>query len=243
MKAVFIADAHLKHTADEGYRSLMQFLDTIPEVDRLFIVGDFFDFWFYREGRVYPEFAAVVERMIRLKQGGVQIALCEGNHDFFMRSYFSDKLGMTVYADWAHVDLDGRRIFLSHGDTIDRSNRKYLFLRKVFRSKPFYHLQRIMPLTFLWKMAQFSSLASKELTIESQDLIAAKMETYSHSRFQEGFDAVVLGHCHKPLIKEYMLADRMRTFATLGDWIRHHSYLYLEDGRFELKYFPYLAPS
>jgi UDP-2,3-diacylglucosamine hydrolase len=95
----------------------------------------------------------------------------------------------------------------------------------------------MIPLALIWRLARLSSITSKELTLESQDLITDKMEMFSRGKFQEGFDAVIMGHCHKPLLKESMIEGRKRTFATLGDWINHYSYLFYEDGLFTLKYF------
>jgi UDP-2,3-diacylglucosamine hydrolase len=234
MKAVFLADTHLKNADDDGYHSLMHFFDHMATVDHLFIAGDFFDFWFCRNGRVYPEFSPVIDKLVDLKQRGVHIILCEGNHDFFMESFFSESLGMTVFTEWASIDLDGRRILVSHGDTVDETNRRYLLLRKILRSRMFYRIQRNIPLFLLWKIARLSSMMSKELLTESENWMAEKMEAFSQEKFKEGFDAVILGHCHKPLIREYVMDGRKRTFATLGDWVKHRSYLYYEDGRFTL---------
>jgi len=236
MKAIFLADAHLKNADDDGYRHLMHFLDTMQAVDNLFIAGDFFDFWFCRDRRVYPEFLSIIEKLVNLRDHGVHIVFCEGNHDFYLGSYFSEGLGMTVFTEWANIDLDGQKILISHGDTVDESDRRYLLLRKILRSGLFYRIQRNVPLGLLWKIARLSSIVSKELSKESQNWLATKMEIFSQEKFKEGFDAVIMGHCHKPQIKEYMIDGRRKTFATLGDWVRHHSYLYYENGHFALKY-------
>ena len=84
MKAVFISDAHLKHSADERYVRFMQFLDDLREgkvrslvdarelgrektsIDHLYIVGDFFDFWFCRSDHIHPEFRLVISRLLDL---------------------------------------------------------------------------------------------------------------------------------------------------------------------------------
>ncbi len=203
-------------------------------VERFFIAGDFFDFWFCGQDQVYPEFAEAVERLAEIQAAGVQVSLCEGNHDFFLTDFFSKSLGMEIFTEWAVLDLDGHKVLLSHGDTIDRRNRKYLLLRKVLRSRLFYRLQRKLPAAFLWRVARISSRVSKELTVASQAALAAKMEDFSREKFQDGFDAVILGHCHTPLLKEYVLGDRKKVFATLGDWSEHRSYLYYEDGGFSL---------
>ncbi len=203
-------------------------------IDHLFIAGDFFDFWFCGHDQVYPEFAEVVERLEEIQAAGVQVSLCEGNHDFYLGDFFSKSLGMSVFPEWAVLDLDGHKVLLSHGDTIDRRNRKYLLLRKVLRSRIFYRLQRRLPVSLLWRLARVSSRMSKELAIASQEALVEKMQAFSREKFQDGFDAVILGHCHKPLLKEYALGDRKKVFATLGDWSAHHSYLYYEDGSFVL---------
>jgi len=95
MKAVFLADAHLKNSSDESYRSLMEFLDSVANINQLYLVGDVFDFWFSRNGRVYEEFIPIIEKLADLHTKGVHVIFCEGNHDFYLESYFSARLGMS----------------------------------------------------------------------------------------------------------------------------------------------------
>ncbi|NCP78923.1 MAG: UDP-2,3-diacylglucosamine diphosphatase, partial [Desulfuromonadales bacterium] len=46
MKAIFIADAHLRQPADANYRALLKFLDRQADgLDALFLLGDIFEFW------------------------------------------------------------------------------------------------------------------------------------------------------------------------------------------------------
>ena len=175
--------------------------------------------------------------MVALKQEGVRISLCEGNHDFFLADYFSHRLGIDVYPDWAEFNLDGLRILVSHGDTVDRGNRKYLALRGFLRGSFARHLQRLLPLELLWRLARLSSEMSKEMSRESQDRLAEVMYRFALEKFHEGYDAVILGHCHKPLLRETLSGDRKKTFVTLGDWITHDSYLLFDEGRFTLQRF------
>ena len=263
MKAIFIADAHLRQANSTGYQTLSLFLSRIradmgapadlaigqqghigqtaqPQklaIDSLFVAGDFFDFWFAKSWHIYPDFGPIVERLIALKDQGIAISLYEGNHDFFLNDYFGCCLGMTVAPESGTFDLDGLRVYLAHGDTVDQKNRGYLRLRGLLRSLPVYRLQKRLPLSLLWKVAQLSSRLSKELTGGSQEALIGKMEAFSRNKFREGFDVVILGHCHEPLLKEYVIGGRRKIFATLGDWIAHYSYLYYADGRFDLARF------
>jgi UDP-2,3-diacylglucosamine hydrolase len=172
-----------------------------------------------------------------LKQQGVRICLCEGNHDFFLGDYFTGRLGIEVYPEWAEFEIDGLRVLVSHGDTVDRGNRKYLALRRLLRSRFARALQRLLPLKLLWRLARLSSKMSKEMSGESQDRLAEIMHRFALGKFQEGYDAVILGHCHKPILREALYDGKPKTFATLGDWMANDSYLSYHDGRFSMNRF------
>lgn len=258
LSCLFLADAHLRDEQDANYQALLRFLSHIKGrgsaqepsravgqcstsesdiiIDHLFILGDFFDFWFSRRSKIYPGFRPIVDRLIHLKKEGVTIHFCEGNHDFFMKPYFSGILGMDVHEDWAALNLEGRKTLIGHGDLVDQTNRRYLFLRKILRSRPFFFMQKMLPLSILWALARKSSLASQELMGGAQGAIMARMVTFAKESFQEGYDAVILGHCHKPQLQKLIVEGEggTKTFVTLGDWIAHYTYLLYDDHGFHL---------
>ena len=247
MKAIFLSDVHLKRLTDPGSERCMIFLDhllgkgketqepfndTMITTDLLVIAGDFFDFWFERNGIVYPEFRPVINKLIQLKQSGVKISFCEGNHDFFLSDYFVKALDAEVIEEWASISLDGKRILISHGDTINRRDTKYLLLRRFLRSAFFYKLQLALPAPFLWRVAQIISGFGKTAKAQSAHNLLEKMRAFSSRKLRDGFDAVILGHCHKHLLEEIMISGKVKTFAVLGDWVRQFSYLCYENGNF-----------
>ncbi len=256
MKTVFLSDAHLKRSTDERYGQLLRFLADLragrirsivdaPElgrehapIDDLYILGDFFDFWFCRPDAIHPEFQWVIGALVELQKSGVCIHLCEGNHDFFLKDYFQDVLGMEVFEEWAAIDLDGLRTLVSHGDTADRSDRLYLAFRRFLRSRFFYTFQRLLPSSLIWTLANMTSQASKNLNSDNSGYLLEKMQTFAEEKWRENYDAVILGHCHKPVVQTFNAAGRERTFVTLGDWITHYSFLYCEDKRFFLSFYP-----
>jgi UDP-2,3-diacylglucosamine hydrolase len=234
MKSVFLSDAHLKSRKDKGYDYLLRFFDSIrKDTDHLFIVGDFFDFWFCDENNMYPDFRLMVDKILELNGNGVSVNLFEGNHDFFLSDYF-DKYDVNIFPEGASVDLDGKRIFVSHGDTVDSSNTCTLFLRSVLRSRLFYVLQKSIPASIMWKVSKMASSMSRKHFQGSSDDIADNMKSFSVRKFGEGYDAVILGHCHQPVMKQFVSDGRVKTFVALGDWITHFSYLVCKDGEFYL---------
>lgn len=234
MKAVFISDAHLKKRYTEGYENLLCLLDFVKEdLTDLFIVGDFFDFWFCGNGNIYPEFQTIINKLLELKDRGITINLFEGNHDFFLEEFFGTH-GINVFPDGAAVNMDEKTIFVSHGDTIDTTNKPYLFLRHILRSRVFYETQKYLPSPVLWKIAAASSKMSKDHLARPLEGLTEKMKAFSMKKFEEDFDAVILGHCHQPVIEQYLINGRKRTFAILGDWINCFTYLLYNDGDFVL---------
>ena len=255
MKAIFISDAHLKRANDEKYSQLINFLSDLKEgmarslidsgelskekapIDDLYIVGDLFDFWFCQKEKIHPEFKLIINKLIELQKSGISIHLSEGNHDFFMGEYFKNILGMEVFDEWASVKLDNLRALVAHGDTIDKTNIKYILLRKILRSCTFYHFQRFIPASLRWAIAGFSSAVSKEMTIENGEALVKKMFSFALIKLGEDYDAVILGHCHRPVLRQCIIAERKKTFVALGDWIRHFSFLYYENNKFFLGYY------
>ena len=234
MRAAFFSDLHARGTADA---SILDFLRDIGAgLDQLFVVGDLFDFWFSRDGVVYPGFQPIIDCLTAMQRRGVRIHLFEGNHDFFLADYFTRCHQIEVYTAEAQIRLGGRTVYIAHGDLVDESDRGYRLLRKVLRSAAFYGLQKRLPLAMLWGLARKSSDASKEYLAKPQEGLAAKMEEFALAKFSVGADAVILGHCHLPLYKTHEMAGRTRHFALLGDWLFHRSYLMLDGDRFDLRF-------
>jgi UDP-2,3-diacylglucosamine hydrolase len=175
--------------------------------------------------------------LVELQKAGIRIHLSEGNHDFYLREYFHDVLGMEVFEEWADVKMKGVRALIGHGDTTDKANLKYLLFRKFLRSRPFYHFQRFIPARVRWVLAGFSSAASKEMTIDAGDELVEKMLSFAVNKFQEDYDAVIVGHCHQPILRHYTFGGKKKTFVALGDWIKHYSFLYYENKNFILGYY------
>lgn len=255
MRAIFISDAHLRRVSDERYGKLLNFFNDIISgkigaaddsdktgtspafIDDLYIVGDLFDFWFCEKKKIYPEFVSVIDKLIELKKSGIRIHLGEGNHDFFMAEYFRDVLGIDVFDEWMKAELDNLHVLLAHGDTADSANIKYILLRKILRSRVFYNFQRFIPASIRWRIASLSSTVSKEMTMDDGNALVKRMLPFVEDKLKNDYDAVIMGHCHMPLLRHYTIAEKEKTFITLGDWISHYSFLYYEDGNFVLKYY------
>ena len=237
MRKVFIADAHLTCETDENYRLLLNFLAELPgNTDTLFILGDLFEFWIgYPEVR-FTHYLPVLEQLRRLHEKKVEIVYLEGNHDFHMGPFFQETLKARVFSGPAIFDLDGKKVYLCHGDQVNKADYGYRLLRSLLHNQAIGAVIPLVPPAVASFIAKWMGRASKEnhhIRRIKWDYNAILRE-FAAARFKEGYDAVIIGHFHLPLF-EQTANSRVRTLLSLGDWITHFTYGEWANGEFSLK--------
>lgn len=234
MRTLFLADAHLKHPADPNYRALLAFLDhQLGRVDTLVLLGDIFEFWVGYKSSVFAAYVPILAMLNRYKEAGTRLIFVEGNHDFLLGPYFHDHLAAQVLPDGGGVEMDGRRIFLAHGDLANPADRGYRLLRSVLRSRPLRLLIRILPPDLTWSIAMRASRRSRRSRNKKSRHWPAReiLQSYARDLQASGYQTIVTGHFHQPF---HITADDYELVA-LGDWISQFSYAVCEDGVFELR--------
>jgi UDP-2,3-diacylglucosamine hydrolase len=234
MNVIFIADAHLRNPTDRNYRAMLSFLKEIPaSVDMLVIAGDFFEFWLGDSPEAFPHYKPVLDALETLTRNGVKLLFFEGNHDFHLGKYFRTAFNAEVYPDKAEITIDGKRLFIRHGDLINRADHGYLALRFMFRNPLTRMLAKILP-------ASVPAFIAKKLGNRSKEKHKATEAKWDHkllvrkfatARFNDGFDIVVTAHYHRPLLESY----EGKSLLALGDWITQFSYGEWLDGELTLK--------
>jgi len=199
MKAVFIADAHIRGLDDPKQNRLCSFLDSLKDIDRLFILGDLFDFW--------TRYSKVLEY------------------------HYSPLLAR--FPGFADINLNGKRLFLAHGDILEKSV-AYKIWRRLLRSRLLDAIVRITPPAFVWKVAMMLSKQSRSNNKRMTAMDNLQKE-FARDKIKEGFDIVILGHSHIPGISEVTAEGIKGFYANPGDWIKEFSYLVWEDGALRLE--------
>jgi UDP-2,3-diacylglucosamine hydrolase len=238
MRKVFIADAHLKEPHDENYRTLLRFLATLPgNTDTLFILGDLFEFLIGYPLPVFPQYAPIIEQLLNLTRNGVRIIYFEGNHDFHLGSLFTEELRAEVHRGPAVMNLDGKTVYLCHGDQVNRLDHGYRLLRAILHSALAKRLIPLVPASLVAAIAAFMSRNSSRKHGERQRRwdYAGLLREFAAARFREGCDVVISGHFHLPFAKRS--ASDGKELVSLGDWISQFSYAEWRDGEITLKTF------
>jgi UDP-2,3-diacylglucosamine hydrolase len=234
MRKVFIADAHLREPTDENYRLMLEFLSTLPgSADTLFILGDLFEFWIGYKDIPFPHYLPILEKLRDIHDHGVSIVYLEGNHDFHMGPFFEETLHATIHTGPTRFNLDGKELYLCHGDEINSRDYSYRLLRMLFHSgftKALTHVvPPAVPIFIADRLGRKSRSRHGERKLKWD--YPSLIRSFAADRFAEGCDVMITGHFHVPFTE----TTGNRLLVSLGDWITHFSYAEWENGKFELK--------
>lgn len=233
MRTIFLADAHLHNPADTNYRLLLRFLEELQgKTDLLCILGDLFDFRVGLPALTFPEQEPVLDALARLSRSGTRLIYLEGNHDFHLGADFAERIGAELHGGPVALELHGKRLLLCHGDLVNPADWRYRLLYSALRNRVTVLAGRLVPAALVQgvrrrlQRTSRSRYSGDRVRWNYREIIRA----YGKAVRQQGFDAVVLGHFHLPLIEQH---DHF-TLLALGDWIGQFSYGELHDGRFTL---------
>lgn len=236
MRTIFIADAHLVSPEDTNYRLLLRFLSELEgKLDTLYILGDLFDFWLGFPSHPFTQFDAVLDALERLVARGCKLVYFEGNHDFHLGAIFSQRLKAEIHVGPAIKNVQGKRLYICHGDQINQKDHLYRLLR-------FFLHARLVAATVRHFPPALAQKIRTQLQKRSQAGYVVKMARWDYSRIifdyasflqKKGYDGLITGHFHLALCEN--LPETNFAILSLGDWMEQFTYGEMRDGVLCLK--------
>lgn len=240
----FLSDVHLG--ADEPAveaakeRDLLALLGRPADGDRLYLLGDVFDFWFDSGGPPPDRYRPTLDALAACVDRGVTISFMGGNHDHWARvgrgpGWLEREIGLDVLVDPHRVEHQGMRMLLTHGDALGGAEGAYRFVRGLLHHPLAIGAFRLIPTRLAYWIGDRTSAASRSRHHEEAlEAYHRRLREKALRRLEEGdVDAVVAGHVHHP--------ERTETdhgiYLNLGDWVTRRTYGRLRDGRLSLESF------
>lgn len=233
---IFVSDAHFTGRDPETMEVFLRFLDSEKkQMDHLVILGDLFEFFFgfknffsSEKWSGFTDYLPVFRKLQSLFHEGIRIKYFEGNHDFFLHSFFSEQFEMEVdvYPDGGEERLGERRAFIAHGDLSNPKQWTYRIFRKILKNRWTYRLIHFAGPRITRQVAQkLSDLSYQKYHNDVQATPPPAFQAFAHQKFLEGFDIVILGHSHFPEEMEERMGGRRCLYFNVGDWMVHRSFL------------------
>ena len=233
---LFVSDAHLGAPWGEPMREewLRRFLsDQRGRIAGLMIVGDLFDFWFEYRHAIPKGHFRVLRAIADLRADGVPVVYFGGNHDFWAGTYLRNEIDIDVADGPMEFQIQGRRIFVAHGDGLGGGDHGYKLMKRVLRNRLCIALYRALHPDIGIPLAYSVSALSRRHSEPREVLIPKLVRDIAVPRLASGVDAVLMGHVHEPTHIRVAGGD----FIVIGDWLKNFTYAVLEDGVFSLRRF------
>jgi UDP-2,3-diacylglucosamine hydrolase len=234
-KSYFFSDAHLGVGSKEEDRqkecSLVQFLEMVrSDGDQLFIVGDLFDYWFEYKSVVPKGYFRLFSKLADLADAGIKLTYLAGNHDFWLRDYFPQELGLQIERDPIERTIMGKRFYLHHGDGLLKNDTGYRILKRVLRNRTNIFLFSLVHPDLAAMIARWSSQKSRQYT-SKREFEGDDMSKFAQQKISEGYDYVIMGHNHVSCRRNIGSG----VYVNLGDWISERTYAVFDGTSLELK--------
>lgn len=243
-KLYFASDFHLGIPTPESSlkreKLIVEWLETVRhDAHTIYLLGDLFDFWFEYKYAIPKGFIRFQGKLAELRDAGVPIVIFSGNHDIWMFDYFQKELDITIHREPQVIVVNGKKLYLGHGDGLGPGDRFYKFLKKVYDNPICQWLfARIHPnlgirLAQGWsKKSRIANMKNgEEFQSEDQEWLLTyckEVESRSHH------DYYVFGHRHLPL--DLKVSDTSR-YINLGEWVHFTTYATFDGTTMALKTF------
>jgi UDP-2,3-diacylglucosamine pyrophosphatase LpxH len=234
-RAVFISDLHLGTPGCQA-EALLDFLKSHTS-DTLYLVGDIVDGWQLRRKWYWPQaHNDVVQKLLRRVRKGSRVIYIPGNHDEFARDFVEHHFGgIEVMEEATHTLLDGRKLWLIHGDYFDAVVQYAKWLAYVGDSlyeltlrlnRHFNRLRARLGMRYWSLSAYLKGKVKKAL-----NFVTDFENAVAHEAQKRGYQGVVCGHIHRAEIR--MINGIL--YCNDGDWVESRSALVEHvDGHLEL---------
>ena len=209
MKVWVYSDLHLLSSEDPLYQPFLQSLNEAnSSQDHVVLAGDIFELFVGDSAYFYSKFALFFKTLKVLSDRGVKLYYIEGNHDFHLKKNFED---IPIRFEEERVvlktqDREGneKKIWIAHGDLVDQNDEQYLRLRSFFRSRLVKTLVEVVPGFIIKKVSEKIARLPEQKEIDlpehwpadRRDHLRKTFRDYAESKKRQGFDYVILGHCH-----------------------------------------------
>ncbi|HWW41685.1 UDP-2,3-diacylglucosamine diphosphatase [Pedobacter sp.] len=244
----FASDFHLGSPDEKTSRTrenrIVRWLNYIePSCSELFLMGDIFDFWFEYKTVVPKGFVRLLGKLAQMSDQGIKIYFFKGNHDMWVNDYFTKELGIQIISDEFEMERNGKRFYLHHGDGLGPGDRKYKFLRKIFRNPVCQWLFSLVPPRIGMGIANGWSSSSRAAGTTPDGVSKEKfmgmenewLAVYAKEVLQKThYDYFIFGHRHLPL--DLRLSENSR-YVNLGEWLNFYSYAVFDGNELCLNYF------
>ncbi len=237
---VVISDVHLG-TYGCHATELLTYLQSIsPQI--LILNGDIIDGWQFSKRYFPTAHMAVIKEILNFITNGTRVIYITGNHDEMLRRYSGLSMGSFILADKFLLEIDGKKIWVFHGDVFDHSTKGWA---KVLAKLGGHGYDLLILLN---RFVNFISktLGGEKISLSKKVKNSVKKaiafinnfeNTVAEIAIEKNYDYVICGHIHQPENRIIETEKGQVTYLNSGDWIENLSALEYNNKKWNIFYY------
>jgi len=227
-RAIFLSDAHLNQE-DVHTRNFLALADRAAEEKiPLFLLGDVFDLWFGNPGLTFGFQKPIIKHLRKLRREGLRLYYVEGNRDFYLKREHEGTTFDVVSEGDLQAAVGEKRVYLSHGDTVNRADFVYRFWKGISKSRLANDAVSHLPPSIILPMADWIERNFKRSNRRYRGSFPEReCREFGMRMFGQGVDFVLLGHFHQEKLIRFSVGKATKVVAVLPSWKDRWRYFYL----------------
>ena len=221
MATYFISDLHLERIESPITNIFTAFLDDLNQNDSLYILGDLFESWI-GDDNVSELSQYISDRLLMLSERDISVAIMHGNRDFLIGEDFCKASSIELINDPRIIEIDTKKIMLTHGDELCTDDSEYQAFRSVVRNPLWQKDFLNFPISKREKIAGEAKDASKDSKEnKAMEIMDVNTDAVLKAFNDQNIEIMIHGHTHRPNIHKVSNEGKNLTRYVLGDWSKN----------------------
>ena len=221
MATYFISDLHLERIESPITNIFTAFLDDLNQNDSLYILGDLFESWI-GDDNVSELSQYISDRLLMLSERDISVAIMHGNRDFLIGEDFCKASSIKLINDPCIIEIDTKKVMLTHGDELCTDDSEYQAFRSVVRNPLWQKDFLNFPISKREKIAGEAKDASKDSKEnKAMEIMDVNTDAVLKAFNDHDIEIMIHGHTHRPNIHKVSNEGKNLTRYVLGDWSKN----------------------
>ena len=221
MATYFISDLHLERIESPITNIFTAFLDDLNQNDSLYILGDLFESWI-GDDNVSELSQYISDRLLMLSERNISVAIMHGNRDFLIGEDFCKASSIELINDPRIIEIDTKKVMLTHGDELCTDDNEYQAFRSVVRNPLWQKDFLNFPISKREKIAGEAKDASKDSKEnKAMEIMDVNTDAVLKAFNDHDIEIMIHGHTHRPNIHKVSNEGKNLTRYVLGDWSKN----------------------
>jgi UDP-2,3-diacylglucosamine pyrophosphatase LpxH len=235
-----ISDVHLGTYGCHAIELLTYLQSISPQI--LILNGDIVDGWQFSKRYFPAAHMAVIKEILNFITNGTRVIYITGNHDEMLRRYSDLSMGSFILADKFLLEIDGKSIWVFHGDVFDNSTKGSAKILAKLGGKG-YDLLILLNrfINFISKSLGGEKISFSKKVKNSVKKAIAFINNFENTvaeiAIEKNYDYVICGHIHHPEKRVIETEKGKVTYLNSGDWIENLSALEYNSKEWSIYYY------